>query len=217
MESVYLKLFVVFAVLAALRLATFVRVVPDRVRRGLAEYTDSGILASVVAIFVVTFLLQISRVEGISMEPTLHGGEYTLINKLTYRWRVPERGDVIVFRAPTDVKADYIKRVIAVPGETVEVKSGTVYVNGNPLKETYEERAPDYDFPTQRVPLDHLFVLGDNRNRSYDSHLWSEPFLPMSLVRGRASIILWPLASLGAIPGTPVAGPATQIPVPVCR
>lgn len=217
MESVYLKLFVVFAVLAAVRLASFVRFVPARLRRAIAEYTDSGIVASMVAIFVVTFLLQISRVEGISMEPTLQGGEYTLINKLTYRWRVPERGDVIVFRSPIDPKADYIKRVIAVPGETVEVKDGTVFVNGNPLKETYEECAPDYDFAAQTVPPDHLFVLGDNRNRSYDSHLWDEPFIPMSLVRGRAAIVLWPLAKAGSIPGKPEAGPAIELPMPAPR
>lgn len=217
MESVYIKLFCVLGVLAAVRLATSARFVPARVRAGLAEYTDSGIIASAVAIFVVTFLLQISRVEGISMEPTLKGGEYTIINKLTYRWRVPERGDVIVFQAPTDAQADYIKRVIAVPGETVEVKGGTVYVNGNPLSESYEENCPDYDFPAERVPAGHLFVLGDNRNRSYDSHLWVEPFLPMSLVRGRASVVVWPLASAGSIRGAPVAGPATELPMPAYR
>ena len=217
MESVYLKLFVVFALLAGLRLATFARFVPARVRSTIAEYTDSGIIASVVAIFVVTFLLQISRVEGISMAPTLHGGEYTLINKLTYRWRVPERGDVIVFRAPTDPHADYIKRVIAVAGETVEVKEGVVYVNGNPLKESYEETAPDYDYAVTTVPPGNLFVLGDNRNRSFDSHLWTPPFLPMGLVRGRASVVLWPPECMGAIRGTPIAGPATQLPRNACR
>jgi signal peptidase I len=217
MESVYLKLLVVFAALAAVRLASFVRYVPVRVRTAIAEYTDSGIVASMVAIFVVTFLLQISRVEGISMEPTLHGGEYTLINKLTYRWRVPERGDVIVFRSPIDPQADYIKRVIAVPGETVEVKDRTVFVNGNPLKEAYEECAPDYDFPVQRVPPNRLFVLGDNRNRSFDSHLWDDPFVPMSLVRGRAAVVLWPPAKAGSIGGRPVAGPAQELPMPACR
>ncbi|HEY3413617.1 MAG TPA: signal peptidase I [Armatimonadota bacterium] len=217
MESVYLKLFVVFAVLAGFRLATFARFVPARVRSAIAEYTDSGIIASVVAIFVVTFLLQISRVEGISMAPTLHGGEYTLINKLTYRWRVPERGDVIVFRSPTDPQADYIKRVIAVPGETVEVKDGIVFVNGNPLKESYEETMPDYNYAEARVPPGSLFVLGDNRNRSFDSHLWPIPFLPMALVRGRASIVLWPPQRMGAIRGMPIAGPATQLPMNACR
>lgn len=217
MESVYLKLFGVLGVLAALRLATSARFVPARVRTGLAEYTDSGIIASAVAIFVVTFLLQISRVEGISMEPTLKGGEYTIINKLTYRWRVPERGDVIVFQAPTDARADYIKRVIAVAGETVRVNGGAVYVNGNPLTESYEENCPDYEFPATKVPEGHLFVLGDNRNRSYDSHLWVEPFLPMSLVRGRASVVIWPLASVGSIRGVPVAGPATELPISASR
>src|SRR5689334_19722797 len=113
MESVYLKLLIVFALLAAVRLVLFARRVPAHIRAAVAEYTDSGIIASVVAIFVVTFLLQISRVEGTSMQPTLSGGEYTLVDKVTYRWRPPQRGDVIVFRAPDDPKADYIKRVVA--------------------------------------------------------------------------------------------------------
>lgn len=197
MDNVYIKLFFVFAVLAAARLLLLLRRVPASVRATVAEYTDSGIIASVVAIFVVTFLLQISRVEGISMQPTLDSGEYTLVDKLTYKWRMPRRGDVIVFRAPDNPEADYIKRVIALPGEQVEVHNGEVRVNNTPLQEPYEYDAPLYDFGPQRVPDGHLFVLGDNRNRSYDSHLWENPFLPMHLIHGRARIILWPPSRLG--------------------
>lgn len=201
MESVYLKLLIVFALLAGVRLLLFARRVPARVRSAVAEYTDSGIIASVVAIFVVTFLLQISRVEGISMQPTLRGGDYTLVNKLTYRWNPPKRGDVVVFQAPDNPRADYIKRVIGLPGETVEVKDGKVLINGQPLSESYEFAAPTYDFPPAQVPPDCLFVLGDNRNRSYDSHLWDDPFLPMSKIHGRAGLVLWPLADAGRLPG----------------
>ena len=203
MDSVYIKLLAVFAVLAAVRLGLFVRRVPARVRSAVAEYTDSGIIASVVAIFVVTFLLQISRVEGVSMQPTLRGGEYTLVNKITYRRSPPRRGDVVVFEAPNDPRVDYIKRVIALPGETVEVRGGTVRVNGAPLDERYSVEQPDYELPKLTVPDGHLFVLGDNRNRSYDSHLWSPPFLPMSALRGKASVVLWPLSEIGGIPGVP--------------
>src|SRR5438128_597707 len=121
MDSVYIRLLAVFAVLAAVRFVTLFKRVPPKVRKAIAEYTDSGIIASAVAIFVVTFLLQISRVQGASMEPTLSTGEYALVDKITYHWRVPRRGDVIVFQAPENPTADYIKRVIAVPGETVAV------------------------------------------------------------------------------------------------
>ncbi|HEY3269101.1 MAG TPA: signal peptidase I [Armatimonadota bacterium] len=214
MEPVYLKLLSVFAVLAGVRVLTFVRQVPPRVRVTLSEYTDSGIIASVVAIFVVTFLLQVSRVEGISMEPSLQTGEYTLVNKLTYRWRVPQRGDVIVFRAPDNPHADYIKRVIAVPGETVEVRDGSVWVNGARLEEKYECAPPDYPFLPARVPAGHLFVLGDNRNRSYDSHLWEEPFLSIDHVRGQASVIVWPPADMGHIPGRPLEIPPSPVAAP---
>jgi signal peptidase I len=203
MESVYLKLLVVFALLASVRLLLFARRVPARIRACVAEYTDSGIIASVVAIFVVTFLLQVSRVEGISMQPTLHGGDYALVNKITYRWRGPQRGDVIVFQAPDNPKADYIKRVIALPGETVEIQDGKVKVNGVVLEERYEFAPPNYDFPPMRVPAGRLFVLGDNRNRSYDSHLWDDPFLRMDAVRGKAGMIVWPLTDAGAMRGKP--------------
>lgn len=205
MESVYLKLLVVFALLAGARLLLFARRVPARVRATVAEYTDSGIIASVLAIFVVTFLLQISRVDGVSMQPTFHGGDYTLVNKLSYRWGGLKRGDVIVFQAPDNPKADYIKRVIALPGEMVEVRGGKVWVNGAPLEESYEATPPAYDFPPTHVPPDCLFVLGDNRNRSYDSHLWDNPFLPMSRVHGKAGLILWPPSDAGRVPGDPHA------------
>lgn len=198
--------------LAVVRLSLFVRRVPARVRAAVAEYTDTGIVASIVAIFVVTFLLQVSRVEGISMQPTLRGGEYTLVNKITYRRGLPQRGDVVVFQAPDDPRVDYIKRVIALPGETVEVRDGAVWVNGTRLDERYSVDPPTYEAPPMRVPEKHLFVLGDNRNRSYDSHLWSPPFLPLSAVRGKASLVLWPLSEMGGMPGlsAPVqaAGPA---------
>jgi signal peptidase I len=203
MESVYLKLLIVFALLAAVRLLLFARRVPASVRASVAEYTDSGIIASVVAIFVVTFLLQVSRVEGISMQPTLHAGDYTLVNKLTYRWHTPQRGDVVVFQAPDNPAADYIKRVIALPGETVEVRDGEVRVNGIPLKERYEYAPPSYDFAPVRVPARTVFVLGDNRNRSYDSHLWDAPFLKIDKIRGKAGVLLWPLGDAGEMPGKP--------------
>lgn len=204
MESVYVKLLTVFATLALIRVAVVANRVPSHWRRPVAEYTDSGIIASVVAIFVVTFLMQISRVEGASMQPTLTTGEYTLVDKLTYLWRPPERGDVIVFRAPDGSGADYIKRVIALPGEQIEIRDGKILVNGQRLREDYGLGAPSYDFPLSRVPRNHVFVLGDNRNRSFDSHLWDNPFLPMDAIHGKARVVVWPVSKAGLLANRPV-------------
>jgi signal peptidase I len=203
MDTVYIKLLAVFTILAVIRLSLVAKRVPSRVRTTVAEYTDSGIIASVVAIFVVTFLLQVSRVEGASMQPTLATGEYTLVDKVTYLWREPQRGDIIVFRAPDGSGADYIKRVIALPGEKIAVRGGRVFVNRRPLSEAYESHAPEYDFPERRVPRGHLFVLGDNRNSSFDSHLWDDPFLPLDSIHGRARLVLWPMPRFGSIEGHP--------------
>jgi signal peptidase I len=211
MDTVYIKLFLVFLLLAGIRLVVMLRPVPIRVRTAVSEYTDSGIIASVVAIFVVTFLLQITRVEGVSMEPTLRGGEYTLVDKVTYRWSIPNGGDIIVFKAPDGTEADYIKRVIATQGELVEVRSGVVRVNGVPLDEPGIE-APRYDLPPLEVPANHVFVLGDNRNQSFDSHLWDSPFLPVSLIRGKARVVVWPPANVGSVADRPPAPPISPSP-----
>jgi signal peptidase I len=203
MESVYVKLGVIFLALALVRALTFARVIPAKAREVMAQYADSGLLAAAVAVFVVTFLLQISRVDGVSMQPTLSSGEFALVDKLTYRWRAPQRGDIIVFRSPDDPRVDYIKRIIGLPGDKVEVRDGFVWVNGKPLVEPYVPSRMYYTFERQIVPEGSVFVLGDNRNRSYDSHLWDDPFLPMDRVQGRAGFIIWPPMKAGAITGKP--------------
>lgn len=203
MESVYVKLGVIFLALALVRALTFARVIPAKARAVVAQYADSGLLAAAVAVFVVTFLLQISRVDGVSMQPTLSSGEFALVDKLTYRWRAPQRGDIIVFRSPDDPRVDYIKRIIGLPGDKVEVRDGFVWVNGKPLVESYVPSRMYYTFECQIVPEGSMFVLGDNRNRSYDSHLWDDPFLPMDRVQGRAGFIIWPPMKAGTITGKP--------------
>jgi signal peptidase I len=129
------------------------------------------------------------RVDGFSMNPSLDNGEYILVNKLAYRFGKPERGDIIVFEYPDDPSQDLIKRVIGLPGETITVQDGKVSVNGILLEEPYIAAAPFYN-GTWVVNEGQLFVLGDNRNESKDSHEWG--MLPMQNVIGKAVLIYWP-------------------------
>ena len=136
------------------------------------------------------------RVEGPSMQPTLHNGEYVLVNRLAYKWTKPHLGDVIVFRFPRDPSQEYIKRVIGLPGDQVYITNKQVFVNGKLLNEPYIAAAPQY-YGTWRVPANSLFVLGDNRNDSSDSHDWE--YVPMGNVIGKALVIYWPPSGLGLL------------------
>ena len=129
------------------------------------------------------------RVDGSSMLPTLHDGEFVLVNKLAYRIGTPGRGDIIVFRSTTEANLDLIKRIVGLPGDQVRIGSGHVTVNGQTLDETYINAAPNYS-GEWRVPEGYLFVLGDNRNDSSDSHMWG--YLPEQNVIGKALLIYWP-------------------------
>jgi signal peptidase I len=131
------------------------------------------------------------------MLPTLKEGEYIIINKLSYYLEEPERGDIIVLQFPNDRSRDFIKRVIGLPGDLVEVRSGAVYVNGTALEEPYINDSPSYN-GSWAVPDDRYFVLGDNRNNSSDSHNWS--FLPREDIVGKAWIIYWEPENWGLVP-----------------
>ena len=129
------------------------------------------------------------------MEPTFHNGEYILVDKLSYRFHSPGRGDVIVFEYPQDPSLDYIKRVIGLPGDHVVIQNDHVYVDNVQLNEPYIAAEPDYStsgcsYCNVEVPKGDLFVLGDNRNNSSDSHVWG--LLPIKNVIGRAMLAYWP-------------------------
>jgi signal peptidase I len=136
------------------------------------------------------------RVDGYSMEPTLHTGEFVIVNRLAYQFGSPKIGDVIVFHYPRDPQQEYIKRIIGLGGDTVRVEGGNVYVNGQRLNEPYIAAPPAYQ-NTWQVPNDSLFVLGDNRNNSSDSHNWG--FVPMNYVVGKAIAVYWPPEDWGLI------------------
>ena len=151
-----------------------------------------------VIIFVVARqTIQTYEVYQTSMEPNFHEGQRVVVNKAVYFWSEPERGDVIVFRAPgTD--EDFIKRVIGLPGDTVEIKNGLVYVNGVALDEPYIAEAPDYTMPAITIPAGKYFVLGDNRNHSNDSH--RDWLVNKEDIHGKAWLSTWPPALWGVVP-----------------
>jgi len=161
------------------------------------------ILITIIMALVIFLLLQVSVqnfiVVGSSMQPNFQEGERVVINKLFYRLHEPERGDVIVFHPPNNQQADYIKRVIALPGETVKVENGVVYIDGLPLDEPYQlNELPKYPLSERRVPGNEYFVLGDNRNNSNDSHNnWT---VPQQNIIGKAWLSIWPPSEWEVIP-----------------
>jgi signal peptidase I len=183
---------------------------PPGNRRGKArEYAEAFGVALLIALVVRTLLLQAFKIPSSSMENTLLVGDHIFVNKFLYGYHVPytkgrilqfstpKRGDIIVFVFPEDPGKDFIKRVIGVPGDTVEIRRKTVLVNGKPLDEPYTRFADGTDaelmvrtrdtLPPVRVPAGKLFVMGDNRDRSYDSRFWG--FVDMDAVIGKALFI----------------------------
>lgn len=156
---------------------------------GFAVDTVETVLLALILFLGINAVSDRVRVENISMQPTLYSGEFVLVNKLAYKLGSPHIGDIIVFPYPKDPQEKYIKRVIGLPGDVVKVANGTVYVNNQPLDEPYIAAPPAYDGVWQ-VPQGDLFVLGDNRNQSSDSHVWG--YVPIDTVIGRALVIYWP-------------------------
>ena len=171
-------------------------------RSGFSSFLIDVLQALVLAVILFVGINAVSvriRVDGSSMEPTLHSGAYVLVNKLSYRLGQPTYGDIIVFYYPRDPGQEYIKRVIGLPGDQLEVVDGKVYVNSRLLDEPYIAAAPIYP-GSWTVPDDSLFVFGDNRNNSSDSHTWGP--LPISYVVGKAVLVYWPPADWGLVEHT---------------
>jgi len=160
----------------------------DNWKRFALDILETVILA-VVLYFGINAISARVRVDGLSMNPTLQHGEYVLVSRLSYKTGEPQRGDIIVFSFPMDQKQDLIKRVIGLPGETISINNNEVLVNGVKLEEPYIAQSPVYS-GEWTVPEGQLFVLGDNRNDSKDSHQWG--LLPTENVIGKALLIYWP-------------------------
>ena len=163
--------------------------------RFLVDVLETLVLSLVLFVGINAISARI-RVDGESMVPTLQSGEYVIVSRLSYRFGTPQRGDIIVFHFPRDPKEEYIKRVIGLPGDEVQVMSGQVYVNGQSLDESYLNVTMNYT-GTWRVPAGQLFVLGDNRNNSSDSHDWGT--VPMNYVVGKAILVYWPPLDWGLV------------------
>jgi signal peptidase I len=162
------------------------------------------LLPLIIALLIRGFIAEARYIPAESMLPTLAIGDRLVINKLAYRFNSPQRGDIIVF-SPTEAlqKQDYneafIKRIIGLPGDKIQIEDGKVYVNDQPLREDYINELPKYKYPTNVVPADSYFVLGDNRNNSYDSQYWG--FVPRQNIIGKATQRFYPFARAGSLIG----------------
>ncbi len=156
------------------------------------DWAISILIALVIAFVIRYFIVELYLVDGPSMRPTLQSAERLVVNKFIYRFRAPERGEILVFRYPKDPSRDFIKRVIAVPGDTIEIKDGRVFVNQQLMNEPYILSKTRGDYPLTTIPEDHIFVMGDNRNNSEDSRFADVGFVPYELVKGKAMMVFWP-------------------------
>lgn len=165
------------------------------------SYLVREIMETLLFTFFVVFFVRSATqnflIEGSSMLPTLEEEQYVIVNKLVYYLEEPERGDIVVLHYPNDRSRDFIKRIIGLPGDTVEIRNSEVRVNGALLTEPYIS-APPNNNDTWTVPADHFFVVGDNRPSSSDSRAWS--YLPREDLIGRAWVVYWPPRDWKQIP-----------------
>ncbi|HZG58682.1 signal peptidase I [Paenibacillus sp.] len=180
---------------------------PSEWKKEAVDWAKALAVAGALVIVIRLFLFSPYIVDGPSMRPSFHTGERIIVNKILYDLREPRRGEVVVFHSGYD--ADYIKRVIAVPGETVEVRGDVVLVDGVRLPEPYIRAEVDAaaasggsynrkgDFAAQTVPEGHVFVMGDNRSNSHDSR--DIGFIPYEEIVGRADVVIWPIGDIRLI------------------
>ena len=160
------------------------------------------VVMALVIFFVIQSTVQTFVVVYSSMEPSFYEGQRLLVNKAAYFFGEPARGDVIIFKAPGNRQGDFIKRIIGLPGDTVEVRDGAVYVNGSRLYEPYIKDIPRYILGPQKIPADNYFVLGDNRNNSDDSH--QGYLVPRENIIGKSWLSTWPPNSWGIVDNYPL-------------
>ncbi|ATW24591.1 signal peptidase I [Candidatus Formimonas warabiya] len=156
------------------------------------EWLELIALAVILAIVMRMFLFEPSFIPSLSMYPVLQPGDRIIVNKIIYRLSVPKRGDIVVFRFPLDEKKYYIKRIIGLPGETIEGKGNSIFINGKAYPENYLPGGVIYqDFGPVHIPKGEYLVLGDNRGDSFDSRSWGT--LPENRIQGKAIILYWPV------------------------
>jgi len=162
------------------------------------EVLESVAIAVMLAVIIRLFVLEPFYIPSGSMEPTLKEYDRIIVSKLNYHFQEPKRGDIIVFKYPVDPKRNFVKRLIAVGGETVAIKNSRLYINGQPVPEDYLPQGLRFaDYGPKEVPAGSYFMLGDNRNNSDDSRVWG--FLPEELIVGKAVMIYWPPGRAGVV------------------
>jgi signal peptidase I len=178
--------------------------VPISPWKALWENFQILLVALILALIVRAYVAEPRFIPSDSMVPTLQVGDRLVIEKISYRLHPPEFGDIVVFDPPQQLQDQgyskdqaFIKRIIGRPGQTIEVKNGTVYLDNRPLQESYIAEAPNYRLPSVTVPEGMFFVMGDNRNNSNDSHVWG--FLPQDYILGRAWVRFFPFDRLGKV------------------
>lgn len=164
------------------------------------------VFAFAIFLFLYLLVMQPHKIKGASMEPNFPDGEFLLTDKVSYRFREPQRGEVVIFKAPVAPDEEFIKRIIALPGEKIKVNNGHIFINGKELNEPYISDSlltstgnflVDKEFT---VPAGELFVIGDNRNHSSDSRHWGP--VKKTAITGRAWLIYWPIESFGTVKKT---------------
>lgn len=163
------------------------------------QFGETLLGAVALAALIILFVARAFTVEGPSMQPTLQAGERLIVDQITYRLREPRRGDVIVFRYPSDPRQYYIKRLVGLPGDVIRITGGVLYVNGQAIHEAYVLGPTLGEYGPYTVPEGHYFVLGDNRNNSEDSRSKTVGPVPRQLIVGRALVRYWPLPRSGWI------------------
>ncbi len=181
-----------------------------QLRRELRSWTRDLAVALGLALVIIIFLYQPVKVEGTSMAPLLSDQERIFINKFVYRFEPIERGDVVVFWYPLDRSKSFIKRVVGLPGETVEIRSGRLYVNNVELAEPYVP--PSYldasKYPAMIIPPDEYFVMGDHRDSSNDSRVFGP--VPRPFIYGKAVFAYWPVDHFGSLTSTSTVNAASK-------
>ncbi|MEM9246397.1 MAG: signal peptidase I, partial [Cyanobacteria bacterium P01_F01_bin.153] len=179
----------------------------DRTAQGAGGGVGWAVTAALAGAFVVTlraFVVDVFVMGSPAMDPTLATGDRVMVDKLSYQWRSPERGEILVFDPPRILRemrpqADqpFILRVVGVPGDRLRIQGGQLYVNGQPLRESYLKEPITYEMAQVTIPEDTYFVLGDNRNDSFDSSIWG--IVPTNKILGKATSVVYPLGKFGGL------------------
>ena len=172
-----------------------------RTKSWIREWVETIVIALILALIIRTFIIQVFYIPSGSMEPTLNVRDRIIVNKFIYRFRDPKRFEILVFKypypKPGEPRKDFIKRVIGLPGETIYIRDGVVYINGEKVFGEHPMKKDVSDYGPLEIPDDGYFVMGDNRPNSADSRVWG--YLPRKFIIGPAIIRIWPLTRFGLL------------------